>query len=44
VDIDSFSNAAPEVQKEVVSATAAEPPAAAIDTIISQTVRPQDEV
>jgi hypothetical protein len=43
VDIDSFSHAAPEVQKEVVSAVAAEPPAATIDTIVSQPARPQDE-
>jgi hypothetical protein len=44
MDIDSFSDAAPEVQKEVISAAAAaEPPAAAIDTIVSQPVRPQDE-
>jgi hypothetical protein len=43
VDIDSFSDAAPEVQKEVVSAAAAEPRAATTDTIVSQPVRPQDE-
>jgi hypothetical protein len=43
VDIDSFSDAAPEVQKEVVSAAATEPPAAAVDTIVSQPVCPQDE-
>jgi hypothetical protein len=43
VDIDYFSDAVPEVQKEVVSATAVEPPAATIDTIVSQPVRPQDE-
>jgi hypothetical protein len=43
VDIDSFSDAAPEVQKEVVSAVAAEPPAATTDTIISQPAHPQDE-
>jgi RNA polymerase subunit RPABC4/transcription elongation factor Spt4 len=43
VDIDSFSDAAPEVQKEVVSAAAVEPPAAAIDTIVSQPIHPQDE-
>jgi hypothetical protein len=43
VDIDSFSDAAPEVQKEVVSAAAAEPPAATTDTIVSQPIRPQDE-
>jgi hypothetical protein len=43
VDIDSFSDAAPEVQKEVVSAAATEPPAAVVDTIVSQPVCPQDE-
>jgi hypothetical protein len=44
VDIDSFSDAAPEVQKEAVSAAAAaETPAAAIDTTVSQPIRPQDE-
>jgi hypothetical protein len=43
VDIDSFSDVAPEVQKEVVSAAAAEPPAATIDTIVSHPVLPQDE-
>jgi hypothetical protein len=42
-DIDSFSNAAPEVQKEVISAAAAEALAATIDTVVSQPVRPQDE-
>jgi hypothetical protein len=43
VDIDSFSDAAPEVQKEVVSAVAVEPPAATTDTIVSQPAHPQDE-
>jgi hypothetical protein len=43
LDIDSFSDAAPEVQKEVVSAVATEPPAATTDTIISQPARPYDE-
>jgi hypothetical protein len=43
VDIDSFSHAAPKVQKEVVSAIADEPPAATADTIVSQPARPQDE-
>jgi hypothetical protein len=43
VDIDSFSDVAPEVQKEVVSDTAAEPPAATIDAIVSHPVGPQDE-
>jgi hypothetical protein len=36
VDIDSLSDAAPEVQKEVISAAVA-------DTIVPQPVRPQDE-
>jgi hypothetical protein len=39
----AIPNAAPEVQKEVVSATAAETPAAAIYTTVSQSVHPQDE-
>jgi hypothetical protein len=39
----SFSDAAPEVQKEVVSDTFVEPPAATIDTVASQPVGPQDE-
>jgi hypothetical protein len=43
VHIDSFSDATPDVQKEVVSDTAAEPPAATIDTVVSQLVSPQDE-
>jgi hypothetical protein len=43
VDIDSFSYAAPEVQKEVVSTAAAEPPAATTDTIVSQPAHPQDK-
>jgi hypothetical protein len=43
VDIDSFSDAAPEVQKVVVSVVAAKPPAATIDTIVSQLVHLQDE-
>jgi hypothetical protein len=35
VDIDSFSDVAPEIQKEVISAVAAEPLAATLDTIVS---------
>jgi hypothetical protein len=35
VNIDSFSDVAPEIQKEVVSAIAAEPPAATLNTIVS---------
>jgi hypothetical protein len=43
VDIDSFSDAAPEVQNEVVSAAAAELPTVTIDTIVSQPVCLQDD-
>jgi hypothetical protein len=43
VDIDSFSDASPEVQKEVVSTAATETPAAAFDTTVSQPILPQDE-
>jgi hypothetical protein len=43
VDIGSFSDVAVEVQKEVVSAAAAETPAATVDTTIPQSVLPQDE-
>jgi hypothetical protein len=43
VDIDSFSDVAPEVQKGVVSAATAKTPAAAIDTTVPQSVHPQDE-
>jgi hypothetical protein len=44
VDIDSFSDVAVEVQEEVVSAAAAETPAAAMDTTVPQPVHPQEEV
>jgi hypothetical protein len=44
VDIDSFSDVAPEIQKEVVSAVATGgPAAAATDAAVSQSVHPQDE-
>jgi hypothetical protein len=43
VDIDSFSNAAPEIQKEVVSAVASEDPPAAMDTAVPQAAHPQEE-
>jgi hypothetical protein len=43
VDIDSFSDAAPEVQKEVIPDAAAEPPIAATDTTVPQSVHPHDE-
>jgi hypothetical protein len=38
VDIDSFSDAAPEVQKEIIPDTAAEPP-----TVVPQSAHPQEE-
>jgi hypothetical protein len=44
VDVGSFSYVAVEVQKEVVSTTATETPAAAMDTTVSQSVHPQEEV
>jgi hypothetical protein len=43
VDIDSFSDAAPEVQKEVIPDSAAEPPVAATDTTVPPSVHPHDE-
>jgi hypothetical protein len=43
VDIDSFSDAAPEVQKEVVPDAAAEPPVSATVAAASQSVHPHDE-
>jgi hypothetical protein len=44
VDIDSFSDAAPEVRKEVVPDAAAEPPVTAAATAaVSQFVHPHDE-
>jgi hypothetical protein len=43
VDIDSFSDAAPEVQKEVVPDAAAEPPVSATVATASQSVHPHDE-
>jgi hypothetical protein len=43
VDIDSFSDAAPEVQKEVVPDVAAEPPVTATVAIVPQSVHPHDE-
>jgi hypothetical protein len=42
-DIDSFPDAAPEVQKDVDSAATVEPPTTTIDTVVSQPVCPQDE-
>jgi hypothetical protein len=43
VDIDSFSDAAPEVQKEIIPDAAAEPSAAAPETAISQPAGPREE-
>jgi hypothetical protein len=43
VDIDSFSDAAPEVQMEVVPDTAAEPPISATVAAAPQSVHPHDE-
>jgi hypothetical protein len=43
VDIDSFSDAAPEVRKEVVPDTAAEPPITATAAAVPQSVHPHDE-
>jgi hypothetical protein len=43
VDINSFSDAAPEVQKEVVPDAAVEPPVTATVVAIPQSVHPHDE-
>jgi hypothetical protein len=43
VDIDSFSDVASEIQKEVISAVATEGPAAAMDTAVPQSAHPQEE-
>jgi hypothetical protein len=43
VDIDSFSDAAPEVQKEVIPDAAAGPPVAAADSAVPQSIPPHDE-
>jgi hypothetical protein len=43
VDIDSFLDAAPEVQKEVVTDVAAEPPVTATATTVPLSVHPHDE-
>jgi hypothetical protein len=43
VDIDSFSDAAPEVHKEVIPDATAEPPVAATDTAVPQSIHPHDE-
>jgi hypothetical protein len=43
VDIDSFSNAAPEVRKEVNPDAVAEPLVAATNSVVPQSVHPHDE-
>jgi hypothetical protein len=43
VDIDSFSDVAPQIQKEVVSLVATEAPATAMDTAVPQSSNPQEE-
>jgi hypothetical protein len=43
VDIDSFSDVAPEIQKEVVSVVATEAPATAMDTAVPQSSHPREE-
>jgi hypothetical protein len=43
VDIDSFSDATPEVQKEIIPDAAAEPPVATDDTAVPQSSHPQEE-
>jgi hypothetical protein len=43
VDTDSFSDVAPEVQKEVIPDAAAEPLVAATNTAVPQSVHPHDE-
>jgi hypothetical protein len=43
VDIDSFSDTAPEVQKEVIPDAAVEPPVTATVATIPQSVHPHDE-
>jgi hypothetical protein len=44
VDIDSFSDVAEEVQKEIVSAATSETTAATMDTAVPQSAHPQEEV
>jgi hypothetical protein len=43
VDIDSFSDAAPEIQKEVVSAVGTGSPATTADAVVPQSAHPQEE-
>jgi hypothetical protein len=43
VDIDSFSDAAPEVQKEVIPNAATKPPITATIAVVPQSDHPRDE-
>jgi hypothetical protein len=43
VDIDSFSDAAPEVQKEIIPDATAEPPTATNDSVVPHSAHPQEE-
>jgi hypothetical protein len=43
VDIDSFSDAAPEVRKEIIPDAAAEPPASTTEAVVSQPASAPDE-
>jgi hypothetical protein len=43
MDIDSFSDASPKVQKEVIPDAAAEPPVTATVAVVPQSVHPHDE-
>jgi hypothetical protein len=43
VDIDSFSDSAPEVQKEVIPDVAARPPVAAVDSAVPRPLHPHEE-
>jgi hypothetical protein len=43
VDIDSFSDVAPEVRKEIIPDAATEPPAAAAEAAVSQPAGPREE-
>jgi hypothetical protein len=43
VDVDSFSDAAPEVQKEIIPDAATLPPTATNNTIVPQSAHPQEE-
>jgi hypothetical protein len=43
VDVDSFSDAAPEVRKEIIPDAATEPPTATNNTDVPQSAHPQEE-